>query len=513
MGFPGSLTVKQSMNSNKSEHDEVQSSASQAATLPHDNKKSTNWALLKNGAVLAVGRNINSMLRLVIAAIIARAFGANTFAEYSLLLATMMIAEWLLDFGTTDVFVREVSKHKHEFTHKISTLFMLKGFQIPLGMALMITIISLLNPSSNLMLGGICASLGLVFYAFVSVYRAVFKARMTLEKEMLAEFISIVLMIPLIVLSFYTNAGIIGIALSLVLSRLIFLLCCIWLSTIKYLTIGSASIADAKQLWRASYVIGFIGLLSVVNNAAEILILSKLSTLQDVAIFSAAQKLVWPMFMILTAVGAVFYPVLASHWNNNRGQFALSAQNAFNIIALLGFLCFSGIYPGAEFMMGLISPELVAATDALQILLAMCLIKSFSAAMGPVLFIVGAEKAAFGYFVVSVAIKVLFISIFAEEYGYIGCALVSLAVEALVVFPCTLGFLRLKAQLRIKFLPTILIAISCLAVILLFEYFIHLPSALELVLSPILLLGIVVITKQASPSAILTIIRVRKDVS
>jgi O-antigen/teichoic acid export membrane protein len=260
-------------------------------------------------------------------------------------------------------------------------------------------------------------------------------------------------------------------------------------------------------------VIGFIGLLSVVNNAAEILILSKLSTLQDVAIFSAAQKLVWPMFMILTAVGAVFYPVLASHWNNNRGQFALSAQNAFNIIALLGFLCFSGIYPGAEFMMGLISPELVAATDALQILLAMCLIKSFSAAMGPVLFIVGAEKAAFGYFVVSVAIKVLFISIFAEEYGYIGCALVSLAVEALVVFPCTLGFLRLKAQLRIKFVPTILIAISCLAVILLFEYFIHLPSALELVLSPILLLGIVVITKQASPSAILTIIRVRKDVS
>jgi O-antigen/teichoic acid export membrane protein len=453
------------------------------------------------------------MLRLVIAAIIARAFGASTFAEYSLLLATMMIAEWLLDFGTTDVFVREVSKHKYEFEKRVSTLFMLKGFQIPLSIALLFAILSLLNTSTDLILGGLCISFGLVCYALVSVYRAVFKACMTLEKEMAAEFISIVLMIPLIVLSYYTNAGIVGIAISLTLSRFIFLVCCIWFSSSNYLSIKLASTDDAKKLWHASYLIGCIGLLSVINNASEILILSKVSTLENVAIFSAAQKLVWPMFMILTAVGTVFYPVLANNWSNNREQFSNAAQNAFNIIALLGFLCVSGIYPGAEFMMGLISPELVSGTDALHILLVMCLIKSFSAAMGPVLFIVGAEKAAFSYFVVSVLIKIILISIFAKEYGYVGCALVSLAVEGFVVFPCTLIFLKMKAKLKISFVPTILLAISCLLVIFLFEYVIYLPSAIELMLSPLVLLALVIVTRQTSPSTIINIIRVRKDVS
>jgi O-antigen/teichoic acid export membrane protein len=260
-------------------------------------------------------------------------------------------------------------------------------------------------------------------------------------------------------------------------------------------------------------LIGFIGLFSVVNNAVEIVLLTKLSTLNDVAIFSAAQKLGWPLFMILTAVGTVFYPVLASYWVDKKEQFYETAQQAFNIIALLGFLALSGMFVGAEFMMSLISPELSEGVDALQLLALMFLFKSFSASLGPILFIVGAVREALTFFACAVVLKIAIVFIVAAKYGYFGTAIVSICVELAFVFPLTLYYLNKKAQLNIQFLPAILLALTCIVTILLFELLFDIASMLALVLAPICMLVLVLTTKQTSLAKVMSIIKLRRDVS
>ncbi|MDT0593762.1 oligosaccharide flippase family protein [Glaciecola petra] len=478
-----------------------------------DGQNHTNWKLLKNGVALSLGRNLNSILRLVIAAIIARQFGADTFAEYSLLLAIMMIAEWFMDFGTTDVFVREVSKDKASFSQRLASLCLLKSVQIPLGIAAMIAMLAIFHTTVDMMRAGIFIAIGLFAYGFVSVYRTVFKIHLTMEKEMLAEFISIVLTIPFIWLALYLDQGILGIAFCLGLSRASFLAFCVYFSERRFLTLTGSSFAQAKDLWNASYLIGFIGLFSVLNNAIEILMLTKFSSLTDVAIFSAAQKLVWPLFMILSAVGTVFYPVLARYWIDNKKKFYTATQQAFSIIALLGFLAVSGIYSGADFMMSLISPELIIGVDALHLLMLMCLFKSFSASLGPILFIAGAVKTAFTFFTFAVIVKIILLLIITGDYGYFGTAVVSVSVELFIVFPLTLFYLKTKAQCSINFVSAGLLCLTCAITILVFEYLIELPSAAELVLAPISMLGMVLLTKQTSIAKVMSIIRLRNDVS
>ena len=63
--------------------------------------------ILRNTAAQMVGRVAIALLRLAVAAIIVRVFGAGTFGEYALVFGLLAFAEWIVDFGTTELFVRE----------------------------------------------------------------------------------------------------------------------------------------------------------------------------------------------------------------------------------------------------------------------------------------------------------------------------------------------------------------------------------------------------------------------
>ena len=87
---------------------------------------------------------------------------------------------------------------------------------------------------------------------------------------------------------------------------------------------------------QASWVIGFIGLLAVINNVLGIIMLSEFATVTDVAYFSAAQKLAWPVLAVLTSIGVSFYPVLSSLWPHSRVEFLSTSQRALDTTFLLG---------------------------------------------------------------------------------------------------------------------------------------------------------------------------------
>jgi O-antigen/teichoic acid export membrane protein len=64
--------------------------------------------VVKNATAQGGGRILIALLRLVIAGMIVRVYGTSTFGEYSLVFGILTVAEWVADFGTTEVFVREV---------------------------------------------------------------------------------------------------------------------------------------------------------------------------------------------------------------------------------------------------------------------------------------------------------------------------------------------------------------------------------------------------------------------
>ena len=66
--------------------------------------------LLSNSASQIAGRLLLSMSRLAVAMLIVRLAGADQFGEYALTLTLLAVVEWLLDFGQTDLAVRDICR-------------------------------------------------------------------------------------------------------------------------------------------------------------------------------------------------------------------------------------------------------------------------------------------------------------------------------------------------------------------------------------------------------------------
>ena len=244
--------------------------------------------LFRNTLALAIGRNLNSLARLVIASLVVRGLGAESFGIYSVIVALLAIADWLLDFGTTDVFVRELVQNPERYQRLRKTLISLKLIQTPASIGLMYLALIILQDSDEMIRAGLIAGVSLTFFWAVAVYRSIFKATLTMEREMVAEFISVIATIPLVVITIHFDLGIPGLMWSLVISRAIFLCgCAILANDERSLSIRGVNRADIVWLARSSFVIGTIGVLIVINLSIEIILLSRLSQLSDVAFFSA----------------------------------------------------------------------------------------------------------------------------------------------------------------------------------------------------------------------------------
>jgi PST family polysaccharide transporter len=378
----------------------------------------------------------------------------------------LAIADWILDFGTTDVFVREIVKDGKRHAAIRRSLIAIKLVQAPLAIGVMTALLFAMGYSHEIVLGGLIAAISVVFVAGVAIYRAFFKAALTMEREMLAELISVVALILLVIAAASLELGTMGLMVALCLSRGIFLAGCAALAgSERSLSFRGIEPAEAVWLARASSLIGVIGFLVVVNNSVEILLLSKLSSLADVAYFSAAQKLTWPIFMALGALGTSVYPVLAAQFPIARDRFHRSCQQIFDVTVVAGGLAVSSVYAGAEFLILLLGPDLLPAATAVRLLVIMCVAKSIAAVVGPTLYIAGAQRHALLYFSIAVALKAVTISFVAGTYGFLGAAAATLAVEAFVITPITLWYVRRFTGFRPKLgIVAVAAAVSFLAV-------------------------------------------------
>src|SRR5262249_35637368 len=151
----------------------------------------------------------------------------------------------------------------------------------------------------------------------------------------------------------------------------------------------------------------------------------------DLAYYSAAQRLVWPIVMALSSVGATLYPLVASYWPHDRSGFENASQRALNVVLLLAGAAACCAFAGAKFLMGLLGHDLVEGATALRIFALLLMVKAVSATLGPVLYVLHAQRLALQFILVAVAAKAILVLAVAPRYGYIGVATAALIVECL----------------------------------------------------------------------------------
>lgn len=383
--------------------------------------------VVTNAAALIGGRGLIALGRLVIAGLIARRFGTGSFADYAVLFGVLSIAEWVADFGTTETFVREAARPAADRGRLVGALIRLKVVQVPLALLALVSILLLMRYPAPMVEAGLAGGAGILFFGGVLVYRAVFRTTLTMEREVGAELVSVAAMVPMVALAASRGGGLTALLLCHAASRAVFF------AAVALLGRGQLRPRRANTLlaadFRAAAPIGTIGILVAIYEAIDLLVLSKLATVSEVAGYSAAQRLIWPVLIGLGAVGQTIYPVAAAAFARGRQGFDTICQRGVEAVLILASIPLCSLLAAPAFFLGLIGPGLAGGAPLLRLLALLCFVKAISATVGPLLYAVGAQERALRFIAAAVVAKLAFVVALTLALGAVGAALGALLAE------------------------------------------------------------------------------------
>lgn len=417
--------------------------------------------LLHNSAALTLGRGLVALSRLVIAALVVRVAGPESFAAYLLLLSLLSIAEWLTDFGSTEIAVREICRDPPQRGDWLRAVMLARMVQAPVAAVALVLLLWLMDYPPALLHAGAVAAGSLLFSAAAGVYRVVFKATLTMAREMLAEVLSVLLMIPLLWLVLQRGGDLADLMLCHVASRAAFLLLCMALCRSGEMGAwrGTAGLAGLSRLLRSAWPIGCIGLLVAVYEALDVLMLSKLGQPVELAYLSAAQRIIWPALMALSAISGSLYPVMSTLWPAAPERFAVSCQAALETVLTLAGLAAAVAFAGAEFFLGLLGPALVAGAPVMRLMAVLLFVKAVASALGPLLYVVQAQRGALVMIACALVAKAAAMAVMVTHFGYLGVAVTAVLAEAAFAAAPTVWLLSRRSSWRLQWRMPLRIAL------------------------------------------------------
>lgn len=429
---------------------------------------------LGNGLALTLGRGGVALLRLAIAALIVRASGAATFGEYALLFGLLAIAEWVLDSGTHEIAVREICGAGHDDAARarwLRALMWAKLVQVPAAALLLLGLVGALQYPPHLLAAAAAGACGLVFSAAAGACRVAFKAELRMAREMQAEFASVVVMLGLAALVLHADpspaAALVALMGCHAASRAVFAsLCLYWGGRGARHPWRGLRRDELVALARAAAPIGLIGLLVALYEALDTLLLSKLGSAVELGWYAAAQRIVWPLLMALAAVGATLYPLAAGLWPRQPERFGQACQTAVDTVLLLAGGATVVAWAAAEGLLALLGPGLGEGAAAVRALALLVLAKAIAGTLGPVLYVVHAQRQALVFIAVAVVAKAAAVLSLVPLMGWIGVAVAALVVELLFATGPTLWLLQRRSGWRLRWgIPLRLLGATALTLV------------------------------------------------
>lgn len=388
-------------------------------------------SILLNAVSQIGGRLFLSGARLGITVIVVRYAGTQRFGEYALALSFILVAEWLADFGFTEISVRNICRAPASRGSVMKALMLIKAFQGVAAFVVLLLLLFVFDYSSDIVIAGMAGGTGLFFYSASLVYRTQFRVNMQMERDVLGEIIGVLVMVPLIWFACYRGAPIYVLTGCYALSRMVFFVAALCFGR-QQLAFKSVDGNEGLAIIRAALPLGILGLLVCLYDSLVPVLLSKLADMQSVAYFSCALRFVLPVIIVIQAIGTAVYPALSSCWRNSEERFIRIQQDALesSVLIACGFFCMMNASAG--FLMRLIGPDMESAASVLRLLSWVLLARAVVTVMSPMIIIAGGQARALWLTVLSIVCKLLMLVWLIPAYGITGAIATYIATEFLI---------------------------------------------------------------------------------
>jgi len=399
-----------------------------------------------NAMFLLIGNLMSKALMFCFMVVAVRKLTAESFGELSVARTFVILFSVLVDFGITNLIVRDVSNN-HELAGKYFVNIVLLRVVCSLVCLVFFLILPVAFKYNNVIVAAILImGCSLFFDAVSTTIAALLQAfeKMQYNSYMLIFPTFFLLVAGFIVLSL--GYGILAVAVVLLFVSV--LRAALSLSYIKLLNVnvlkavGVPDFLFLKQLVKNALPLLLVAVMTIIYHRIDIIMLSKMQNTTVVGWYSAAYQLLIFFTIIPAIIGTAVFPLMNKKWSGTVDEnFKRLNYNLFRLVLILTFPVAVFITAvSSKLILLLYGPEYQNSVIAIQILIWGLIFQGSNNILGRVIFAIGKEK----YFVyisfAALLSNVTLNFILIPKYSYVGAAiatnlsfLASMIVHLLVV--------------------------------------------------------------------------------
>ncbi len=423
------------------------------------------WLVLKNTVVQAGSRVFVALSKYLGYILIARVFGTERFGEFSLVLTLLVFAETILDFGYGEIVVRDICQTPSRKRPLLIALTTTKGFQVVLTYGMLVAALAALGYPSHILWAGILAGTELLFFGVILIYRVLYKANLSMERDGLAEFAGTAVFIALLILVCMREGTLSHLFQAYLAGRAVYFTSSYLLGRRDFdvFTCGR-DYSEVRPLFIKVLPFGLCMFTAILFNSQDMVMLSKMDGIHAVGIYSFAYRFVHPLVGVSVSLMSALFPILSSCWERRMDRFANIYQRGFDYSCVLGGAVFCGIQASAAFLISLWGPEAMEAVGVMRVLGGAIAVFYISSMVGPMFIVMGRRWLALGLGCAGITINFVLNLLLIPQYSYVGAAVATILTEVFLMLPA-LWMIQRSAGFLIK-IWVLLRVIACCALTL-----------------------------------------------
>ena len=370
-----------------------------------------------------------------------------------MVMSVIYIGEWLVDFGFTDIAVRNISQNHEQHITVLDAFTAVKVIQAVLAFGLVVFTIYSLG-YSELIPAATVGGLALVFYGGAQIYRVSFRLNLTMYRDMLSETVGVVVMMLLVTVLSLKGATVTELVATHALARLIYLLGNMYFGTKDYRPrYFSSDKLNIFLLARQAVPLGLAGVLVSCYDSIYPIMISKLLDMEAVAHYTVAIRLVFPIVLVTQVIASVFYTPLTNYWSSDKGKFIGTQQNLMEITFFTSCGLFCLLFVGAEMIVSIFGEEMSETTAILRALSLAILARAVTTTMAIPVIICGGQRKTMWLTLLVVASSMFLVLLLVPLYGVFGAVTTYLIAEILLSAIPVIFISQKLARFRLDWFP------------------------------------------------------------
>lgn len=296
-------------------------------------------SIATNTFIQAIGKFITAASTLLLTMLLTRYLGVEDFGALSTIVAYVALLATLVDFGITQIAVREASLGQNDQRKFMSNVVFLK-----LGQAILVVLIGILalpftDYSHLIQLGILIHLFSLIFLSLMAAVSVIFQAKLQFKYLVAANVVQALAQLGLGALMIYTQQSLLMIVVSLTLAVALGACMAFFYSRRFFKLSLEIDKSLCRRLAISAAPLGVAVVLSGLFSKIDMVLLSIINGTSAVGIYSPAYKILETAIAFPGFFVAASFPLLSRLAASDRASFARLYQRSLMLLAGGGVVC------------------------------------------------------------------------------------------------------------------------------------------------------------------------------